>query len=392
MNIESFCKNMRDANYMCEAVTRYSKSWWTINGGYCLPYPLAYRTLRLDTKVANDQCSFSVKCALSHGLDQDCKCKNATTCSNLVNDSCAYPYVFYPALYPLVSAHLYMYYKRERDWTNKNPTGIQYRGRMKCMGYQLIIKDSIWYSFSNNFQSYDYRTLENLPCFSTDETLSIRDYSGSRYDVHCWNKSKTFNNRSYQVSFHCWTRCISKYRVRDGVMDCYSGEEFVTINNSCPQIQRHRLQCSSSELSCLLASALGDLGPACLSGRDEYDSRDGKNLRGYIACEKRTDSRCNYLRNYIRISSLDNGGETIVANNSMLDDHSAIFIPFRSYCDSFFDTKSGSDESPPFCEEWACSSDEYQCLSGQCILQSWVCDSKFISLAILVHILLVFCR
>src|SRR4051794_31359542 len=30
-----FCLNMRDVNYMCEAVKRNSKSWWTIDNGYC---------------------------------------------------------------------------------------------------------------------------------------------------------------------------------------------------------------------------------------------------------------------------------------------------------------------------------------------------------------------
>ena len=58
-NIESFCKNLRDINYMCEAVTRYEKSWWTINGGYCLPYSLAYQTLHLDTTTVTNTCAFS---------------------------------------------------------------------------------------------------------------------------------------------------------------------------------------------------------------------------------------------------------------------------------------------------------------------------------------------
>ena len=48
-----------------------------------------------------------------------------------------------------------------------------------------------------------------------------------------------------------------------------------TINNSCPQIQRHRLQCSSSELTCLLAGALGNWAAACSNGRDEFDYESG---------------------------------------------------------------------------------------------------------------------
>ena len=97
---------------------------------------------------------------------------------------------------------------------------------------------------------------------------------------------------------------------------------------------------------------------------------------------QRTDPGCIYLRNYIQISSYNNTNKTTIADNSILDDHSTTTIPFRSYCNSFFDTKSGIDESPQFCEKWICSSDEYQCLSGQCIPQSWVCDGKFTLLVV----------
>jgi hypothetical protein len=34
------------------------------------------------------------------------------------------------------------------------------------------------------------------------------------------------------------------------------------------------------------------------------------------------------------------------------------------------------------CEQWICLIDEYQCLSGQCISQDWLCDGKFIFLII----------
>ncbi len=184
---------------------------------------------------------------------------------------------------------------------------------------------------------------------------------------------QTHNNRSYQVSFRCNTRCISKYRVRDGVRDCYPNEEVSYVNNSCPQIQRHRLQCSSSELSCLLASNLGNWGSACSNNRDEFDQESGTVFFNNLKCERRDDVGCVYSRNYIRISSFNNTNKTIIATNSILDDLSTI-IPFRSYCNSFFDTIAGTDELPDFCKQWACLSDQYQCVSGQCISQSWVCD------------------
>jgi hypothetical protein len=46
------------------------------------------------------------------------------------------------------------------------------------------------------------------------------------------------------------------------------------------------------------------------------------------------------------------------------------------------------DESPQFCENWICFNNEYQCLSGQCILQDWICDGKFTSMMIFICLLL----
>ena len=82
-----------------------------------------------------------------------------------------------------------------------------------------------WCQLDETFQFYDYRLSENRLCNMQEGIQGNRNYSGPHYDVNCWNNSKTFNNRSYQVSFLCETRCISKYRVRDGINDCYQSEE-----------------------------------------------------------------------------------------------------------------------------------------------------------------------
>ena len=368
---------MRDANYMCDSVTRYSKFWWTIDEGYCLPFPLAYQRLNLDSVSANDQCAFAVKCALSNALDQDCTCDNPTGCSIFVNSSCRDPTILYPAQYPLLSSYYYMYYMKQRDWTKKTPDGVGIYGRIKCIGFQFISTVHYAWLIFKESPFYEYRTPESVACHLIEGYFSIRDRSAPHYDIYCWNNSKTFNNRSYQVTFFCMTRCISKYRLRDGFIDCIPTEEQFSINNSCPQIQRHRLLCSSSEPTCLLADALGNWGPSCYNLRDEISPKDGTILRGGIFCRQRNDPGCTYLRDYIRTSSQDDGNDhKIVNETSMVTNRSLLIIPFRSYCDSFFNGKAGMDELPEFCQQWVCSTDHYQCLSGQCILQSWVCDSK----------------
>jgi hypothetical protein len=367
---------------MCEAVTRDSKLWWTIDGGYCLHYPFAYQTLGLDTTAVTDKCAFSLKCALSDSLDQDCQCKNTAACREVVKYWCNNSYTNYPGKGPLISPYVSMQYLRDRDWTKKKPDSLAYKGRVKCMGYQFITNKAWLYEYSDRFSFYDYRLSEYRLCNMREGIYGDRNYSGPHYDITCWNSSKTFNNHSYQVSFLCSTRCISKYRVRDGILDCYWYEESFIINNSCPKIQHHRFQCSSSELTCLLIGDLGNRGSSCSNGRDEFDYESGIILSEKNICEERTDPECAYFRNYIRISSNDDTNKTVIANNSILDDYSTTAMPFRSYCNSFFNTKSGIDESPQFCKEWVCSIDQYQCLSGQCISQTWVCDGK---LTLFVH-------
>jgi hypothetical protein len=263
-----------------------------------------------------------------------------------------------------------MVYIRDRDWTKKKPDGLLFYGQLKCLGYQLIIKRVLGELIRESFEFYDYTLAEDYLC-KIEEINGHRDFSGPHYDVNCWNNSKTFNNQSYQVSFLCQTRCISKYRVRDGIYDCYFSEESHDINNSCPQIQRHRLQCSSSELTCLLVGALANGAINCVNERDEIDYQSGTILIGNSHCSKTDLSGCNYFQNYIQISS-----EKDIDNPILSDDHSKSIIPFRFYCDSFFDLKGGFDELPELCREWSCMHDEYQCLSGQCIPLNWICDGK----------------
>jgi hypothetical protein len=140
----------------------------------------------------------------------------------------------------------------------------------------------------------------------------------------------------------------------------------------------------------LLADTLGNWDTGCSNGRDEFDYENDIVLSRNIMCEQYDDLGCVYLRNYIQISSQKDVKKGIATNNFKPDDHSTATIPFRSYCDSFFDFDSEMDESSEFCKEWICLLDQYQCLSRQCIPQAWICDGNFAILVVFISFCL--CR
>ena len=130
--------------------------------------------------------------------------------------------------------------------------------------------------------------------------------------------------------------CTSLKRTeKSECFDCLF-DETRSINNSCPQIQRHRFQCSESELTCLLVGTIANRGLDCNNKRDEIDYRTGTVLIGNNHCSYNDVSRCNYLQNYIQISSKIDVEDQMFNDDLLRANHSKNVIPFRSYCDSFF--------------------------------------------------------
>jgi hypothetical protein len=177
-NYQGGCENLRDANYMCDAVIRDSKPWWTIDGGYCLPFSLPYQILQLDTTNKTNSCTFALKCALSNGLDQSCNCRNPTECGRLVTGFCPDSHRFYPTSGPFLFPHGILLYARDRDWTNKKPDGIELSGRIKCIGYQFVVNGSFRYRLWEGYSYYAYEGTEHHICnmiYTKDENKGLQN-------------------------------------------------------------------------------------------------------------------------------------------------------------------------------------------------------------------------
>jgi hypothetical protein len=53
------------------------------------------------------------------------------------------------------------------------------------------------------------------------------------------------------------------------------------------------------------------------------------------------------------------------------------YMRFRAYCDAEWQLKGHIDEYSPYCSEWICRENEYQCRTGQCIKIEWLCDGEW---------------
>jgi hypothetical protein len=377
--IPTYCLSYRDINYLCEIVGRFSRQLWTIDDGYCMHYSLSYTEAGYSAAANKDSCTFLVKCALSTNLDADCDCDDE--CTDQIQSVCL-PEIQYPAEGNLITPYFIMKYLRDgRDWTERTPDKYYVHGSIQCRGYQIMAKKEASIRLINGRNLLQIGFIEAQFCiltikFQDDILLTFQNESGPQFPRNCWNESKTFNNFTYQYRKVCDHRCFSKYRIRDGIDDCSpftEDDEKSFLNQSCPTQQRFRLQCSSTELSCLLATNIGTYQEQCRNGVDEFSYETGQDLSTKTQCTKRNDPACTFFRTYIQRSSSSSRNVTFV--NSIQSTKSVTKIPFSLYCDSFFDTQSAFDESRVLCHDWICRRQEYKCLTGQCIPQNFVCNS-----------------
>ncbi|CAF4076366.1 unnamed protein product [Rotaria sordida] len=131
----------------------------------------------------------------------------------------------------------------------------------------------------------------------------------------------------------------------------------LSIEEKC--LCKHRFRCSDEQPTCYLVKELYFGTPACTNYHDIYLYGTGKPVSSF-KCTSTDQSGCIDLRNYIR------DHEKTASSQST--------VPYVHYCDTFWDASSKIDELSINCQQWVCSSNQYQCLTGQCISVSTICN------------------
>ncbi|CAF1647757.1 unnamed protein product, partial [Adineta ricciae] len=99
-----------------------------------------------------------------------------------------------------------------------------------------------------------------------DFYAAARIFSYARQQCLTMGNEKSCKNSSY---FYCnqSMKCISKYRVQDGKVDCFYRED--ELFNTCQWNDSNRFQCSSDSSKCLSFVAVNNFNDDCPSGEDE---------------------------------------------------------------------------------------------------------------------------
>lgn len=282
----------------------------------------------------------------------------------------------------LIRPYIKTYYDWTGDFRNKVPYLILLNGNVKCRGYQgnfRLSQEPV--SVTLSIEWVLVPSWDSFVCSSS--SINRNSNSSIKYDDDCWKDSLTFNGHPYAVvPVICpsYRLCISQYRVNDGFSDCWNNEdESVLTRNkdSCSRVRKYRFQCSPDQPTCFMASKLGDGVSQCSNNYDEYFYGSGRAL-SELQCRKSDLVSCQLLREYIKTSSLaSNSTMNLYSNTSRSQYQSTSQIPFRSYCDSFWNLPKHIDERTENCQSWICHEDQYQCQTGQCIPLDWVCDGQW---------------
>ncbi|CAF4650916.1 unnamed protein product [Rotaria socialis] len=225
--------------------------------------------------LSNNDCFEHIKCTLKFSFfQQECKikCTSQYQCSSRIPTVCGnLSYAIFPTK-PVFDNHVFFVYKLNPmtlSMTNYIPSLICFDSK-KCSHYQTTIN------------------VDGKTCSTVDQLKEFRDLgrSLSWIGIHtalytvfgrCASSgtndefrliSYNFSSCGHSSLFHCTnsSRCISRHRIQDGSIDCYTGDDEIA-NYMCDQLP-HRFSCNIDQ-RCIPRRFLMDYEKQCTDGSDE---------------------------------------------------------------------------------------------------------------------------
>ena len=344
--VKSECRSRREQYFLCE--THYIKDMWTLPNGRCYE-DLVYNASLVTNHTAEDKCQYIFQCDLSGAVEIHCPCGgNNTFCHNELHEICPEEFIQYPKR-GIMAPYILFRYPRSYQLS---PSSFWINGTIRCDGIARNIFNKEW-----KVNSQLHQIEAQLCQWINNNSQSLEQ---------CCHRH---NHRSFLETQP--KKCISTYRIRDGFANCADNyDETVNISAgiTCSTIKHYRFHCFENESTCLNIMALGNLRNDCENKFDEFWLGTSTRLTD-INCNHYRKDQCVTLRQYIENSWFVN--ETKEVSQQLK-------IPFRYYCDTFWNLVLRQDENVEECRQWwVCPDEQWRCATGQCIVEEWVLDGEW---------------
>ena len=354
------CQNGRNEYFICE--TCVNERRWTMSNGRCIDVANeSYEESSAANRSEMEQCSYLLKCSLSRGGEKGCPCGRYLECIDQLKNVCSSSLIRYPNR-SIIAPFLFFLFNDTKNWENKQPGALLINGTVRCGDSLVTVFEKI-IPFTTDFNRN--QVAEDHFCQPFGNQSSFELVHSRRPRCHRVNE--------WTARCEEWDPCLFINRFNDGQLNCLNDRDeceltSMEIEKCRAQFRRHRFRCSSEQVTCLGVFKLGSYDLDCENGFNLFLFGDGLPIPS-MKCNQQMKRDCSLLRQYIDQSWRDMNISEIRSERR---------IPFRRYCDTFWDLQSKEDENLLQCRQsWICPSDKLRCSTGQCIEERWFHDYEW---------------
>ena len=370
------CSTLRNLAFRCEMYL--FRPLWTLKDGFCAPVDDEWGS-ELQSGTIVQRCLFWLKCVLSGGLSTRCPDNNISNLRLIMLCEPILGFIEYPTG-PVLNSFVRTFYGLdELIARGSSPHYMRVHGRFRCAGFQLTVTEQDFRIETFSVFLADRNMCRKAATLDSDISF-MRNHSSlvSQFDSSCWSDWLPLFNVStgIEVAAECNEFCLSPYRIHDGYLDCRVGDfdEKPLSRTIDQQRGRHCLNCISDKLQrvCLSVVHFSASHSTCARGEDKYLVETDVSM-ATLQCNDLDASQCHLIRAHIAETNTQSENTTRPIPSLF----TASVPPFGEHCDTYLDTHTGEDEAVEHClYKWTCASNEYRCLTGQCIPFDWLCDGK----------------